>query len=246
MPSRWAPIESNPEVLSEWATAVGLPNELVEFSEVYGLDPDLLNLVPKPVEAVLLVFPITKEFDKIRNSEDERLQKDGQPHLDPTLFYVKQTIPNACGTIALLHSIYNSPLPVEPMSALQKFQDEGIAMTPEQRAKLLEETDLFATAHEAAAAGGQSAMPANLDTDYHFIAFVQAPDAQDPEKHRIVELDGRRSGPVDLGESEELLAGAARVIQEKYMGTLKSIGFSMIAICQPDLGNPQTKTPNQG
>ena len=52
-------------------------------------------------------------------------------------------ISNACGTIALLHSIYNvrtamigmqithqgpfqSPLPVEPMSALQKFQEEGM------------------------------------------------------------------------------------------------------------------------
>lgn len=79
-------------------------------------------------------------------------------------------------------------------------------MTPEERAKLLEETNLFATAHEAAAAGGQSAMPANLDTDSHFVAFVQAPDAQDIEKRRIVELDGRRSGPVDLGESKELLA----------------------------------------
>ena len=88
----------------------------------------VLEWVPKPVEAVLLVFPITEAFDKMRKSEDEGLQKDGQPHLDPTLFYIKQTvsgilrprnnkslkwgsmtskIPNACGTIALLHSIYN-------------------------------------------------------------------------------------------------------------------------------------------
>jgi len=84
-------------------------------------------------------------------------------------------------------------------------------MTPEQRAKLLEETDLFATAHEAAAAGGQSAMPENLNTDYHFVAFVLAPDAQDVEMRRLVELDGRRSGPVDLGESEELLAVSFRL-----------------------------------
>lgn len=52
----------------------------------------LLAWVPKPVEAVLLVFPITKEFDEMRKLEDERLQKDGQPHLDPTLFYIKQTV----------------------------------------------------------------------------------------------------------------------------------------------------------
>ena len=51
-----------------------------------------LEWVPKPVEAVLLVFPITKQFDDMRKSEDEKLQKEGQPHLDPTLFYVKQTV----------------------------------------------------------------------------------------------------------------------------------------------------------
>ncbi len=86
------------------------------------------------------------------------------------------------------------------------YPDGFTGMTPEERAKLLEETNLFASAHETAAAGGQSAMPENLNTDSHFVAFVQAPDAQDIEKRRIVELDGRRSGPVDLGESKELLA----------------------------------------
>lgn len=88
----------------------------------------------------------------------------------------------------------------------QAYPIDFIGMTPEQRAKLLEETDLFATAHRAAAAGGQSTMPQNLNTDYHFVAFVRAPDALDTKKHRIIELDGRRSGPVDLGESNDLLA----------------------------------------
>ena len=57
----------------------------------------------------------------------------------------------------------------------------------------------------AAAAGGQSAMPENLNTDFHFVAFVQALDAQDIGERQIVALDRRRSGPVDLGESKELL-----------------------------------------
>ena len=92
------------------------------------------------------------------------------------------------------------------ISEKQRLPCGFTGMTPEERAKLLEETNLFASAHEAAAAGGQSAMPANLDTNAHFVAFVQAPDAQDIEKRRIVELDGRRSGPVDLGDSKELLA----------------------------------------
>jgi len=56
----------------------------------------VLEWLPKPVEAVLLVFPITKEFDEMRRSEDEKLQRDGQPHLDPTLFYIKQTVRLSC------------------------------------------------------------------------------------------------------------------------------------------------------
>ena len=92
------------------------------------------------------------------------------------------------------------------MSGALSAQPRDKATLTASQKRRLEETDLFATAHETAAAGGQSAMPENLNTDFHFVAFVQAPDSQDIEKRRIVEFDGRRScGPVDLGESKELL-----------------------------------------
>jgi len=78
-------------------------------------------------------------------------------------------------------------------------------LTPDERAKLLETTELFATAHAKAASGGQSSMPENLDTNDHFIAFVQAPDPLQPGRMRLIELDGGRPAALDLGESTNLL-----------------------------------------
>ncbi|CCA66716.1 probable ubiquitin thiolesterase L3 [Serendipita indica DSM 11827] len=234
MAGKWAPLESNPEV-TLWAARVGLATKRTAFSDVYGLDDELLAMVPnQPVEAVLLVFPLTDEIDKQRKQTDKDVEANGQPSLDPTIYFIKQTISNACGTIALLHSIYNTNVTIKPGTPLQKFQLATIAIwkeqTPEERAKLLETTDLFAAAHAEAASGGQSSLPPNLDTREHFVAFVQAPDPNEDGKHRLIELDGRRNGPLDLGPSEDLLKDAAKVIKELYIGNSGLETFSMITM----------------
>lgn len=76
--------------------------------------------------------------------------------------------------------------------------------TPEERGKILEETTLFAKAHIEAATAGQSIVPGpdHLDTDLHFTCFVVAP-APETKEQRLIELDGRRAGPIDLGACTE-------------------------------------------
>ena len=49
-------------------------------------------MVPGPSKAILLVFPITEVTEKKRQEDDERLAKEGQPDVDPTLIYIKQTV----------------------------------------------------------------------------------------------------------------------------------------------------------
>jgi hypothetical protein len=88
-------------------------------------------------------------------------------------------------------------------------------LNPDERAKLLEETDLFATAHAAAASQGQSSVPEGLNTNEHFVAFIQAPDPNKPGASRLIELDGRRPAPLDLGESTNLLLVRGSTLQEK-------------------------------
>ncbi len=52
----------------------------------------MLASFPRPVKAVVLLFPIEAEGDAERQEEDERLQQEGQPKIDDTIFWVKQKV----------------------------------------------------------------------------------------------------------------------------------------------------------
>lgn len=122
---------------------------------------------------------------------------------------------------------------------IQKIHAEK---TPEERSKLLETTPLFADIHAEAAAGGQTAAPsADERVDLHFTCFVQAPDGKareeeivaDDSSQRLIELDGRRVGPIDRGVCTDFLADAVQFVKEKYMAGSESMQFSMLALAPP-------------
>jgi len=233
MSNRWIPLESNPEVLNSWSTNAGLVPSQAQFDDVYGLDPDLLSMVAQPVKAVILLFPISDASEAKRKEEDAKIKADGQPSLDPTVFWIKQTISNACGTIGLLHALANSDITFVPESPLAKFIAECKEKSPEERAEHLETTPLFANIHAQAASTGQTAIPTNLDTNLHFTCFITAPEVRGPggpSGYRIIELDGRREGPIDRGECTDLLTDAAKIIKEIYIANSSGVQFSMVTL----------------
>ena len=61
-------------------------------------------MIPKPVKAVILLFPVSENYEKYRKEAVKRIQEKGQKVSSDVVFF-RQTIPNACGTIGLLHTL---------------------------------------------------------------------------------------------------------------------------------------------
>ncbi|KAG8908611.1 ubiquitinyl hydrolase 1 [Tulasnella sp. 403] len=224
----WIPLESNPDVFNTWASKLGVA-KTAHFEDVYGLDPELLAMVTQPVKAILLIFPITEGSEKRRKADEQHIKEAGQSvEVDPTVIFIQQKISNACGTIGLLHALLNCDVTIDPASALAQFQKECISKSPSERADLLATTTLFAKAHGEAATSSQSssAVPTNLKTDLHYTCFVQAPLGRpDAIERRIVELDGRRVGPIDHGKSTSFLEDVAKVVKKEYISLATSMEF---------------------
>lgn len=136
---RWLPLEANPEVMNHFCGILGLDTTQHSFSDVYGLDPDMLGFIPGPVRAILLLFPTGAQAEHFKEEEQQRIEQEGQI-LSQKVYFMKQNIGNACGTIALLHSIFNNMdrLKINNGSFLSRFYELSIEMTPFERAELLE------------------------------------------------------------------------------------------------------------
>ncbi|KAF7424806.1 ubiquitinyl hydrolase 1 [Pleurotus ostreatus] len=216
-------------------------------------------MVPQPTKALILIFPLSGQIKEKHQAEDEKLKNEGGGvPVDPTVIWIKQTIRNACGTMALLHSLMNSDVTFAPHSALYQFVEQCQNITPDERAHLLETTTLFSHIHADTASQGQSAVTDEvMNTDLHFAAFVAAPEPDLREKAstgqgvaeaaaaddavkdtkatgmRLIELDGTRSGPLDRGPCNDFLADAARYIRENYISSSSSVQFSILALGPP-------------
>ncbi|PWN27475.1 cysteine proteinase [Jaminaea rosea] len=234
---RWVPLESNPELFTEWATSLGLPASQWAYHDIFGLDPELLSMVPQPVQAVLLLFPVSNAYEEQRQKEDEgvEISQKGTELKKGEMMWWKQTIGNACGTMGLLHSLSNASsvrtsLPSD--SPLAKLIDQSAPLPPLERSALLTKSKELARAHTTAGSGGQTAAPqADESVDLHFTCFVRG------ESGELVELDGRRKGPVIRKEAakvekqEDLLSVAASFVKKHYMEMdPEAVQFNLIAL----------------
>lgn len=78
------------------------------FHDVYSLeDPSLLAFVPRPVYALLLVFPVSTTYEASREAEDSEVSNYSGSGPKEEVIWFRQTIRNACGMIGLLHSACN-------------------------------------------------------------------------------------------------------------------------------------------
>uniref|UniRef100_A0A803VZE4 Ubiquitin carboxyl-terminal hydrolase n=1 Tax=Ficedula albicollis TaxID=59894 RepID=A0A803VZE4_FICAL len=182
-----------------------------QFVDVYGMEPELLSMVPRPVCAVLLLFPITEKYETFRTEEEERIKAKGQD-VKSSVYFMKQTINNACGTIGLIHAIANNrdKMNFETNSSLKKFLEDSLSMTPEERAKYLETYE---------------APSIDEKVDLHFIALVNVGG-------HLYELDGRKPFPINHGETSDdsFLEDAIEVCKKFMERDPEELRFNAIAL----------------
>jgi ubiquitin carboxyl-terminal hydrolase L3 len=99
----YIPLESNPEVFTHLINKLGVHG--LEFHDIYSLDD--LSLVPRPVLALILVFPTTQAFEReLAKEEAVRQEYVGSGDGEDVVWF-RQTINNACGLYGILHAVCN-------------------------------------------------------------------------------------------------------------------------------------------
>lgn len=102
----------------------------------------------------------------------------------------------------------NLILAPEPDSSLSKLLSDAIPLKPIERADLLYESKALESAHQSAAAGGDTTAPSADDkVDLHYVCFVKS------QNNHLWEMDGRRKGPLDRG----VLAADEDVLSDKAL-----------------------------
>ncbi|RVE76049.1 hypothetical protein OJAV_G00005020 [Oryzias javanicus] len=192
------------------------------FVDVLGLEGEQLSVVPKPCCALMLVFPLTQQHESFRAQQADKVD-DGSE-----VYFLKQTAVNSCGTIALLHAVANNKdkLAFDGGSALKKFLDETANMSPDDRAKHLEQNKAIYDVHNEVAMQGQCRPEADK-INFHFIAFINA-------NGNLYECDGKMDGPVSHGATteESFLVDAAKVCRGFMEREKDEVRFSAVALCQ--------------
>merc|ERR1712098_532858 len=167
---------------------------------------------------------ITEKYYEFQKEQEANITSQND---SSKLFYMKQTISNACGTVALIHSLANNLDSVKVAEgSFSNFLAAAKDKTPAERAELLENDDAVCECHDAAAREGQTRAPDRDESvDFHFVAFVQV-DGD------LYELDGRKSGPLKLGKSskESFLTDAAGACKEYMSRDPENINFTVVAL----------------
>lgn len=218
----WYPLESNPEVLTKFAQDLGVSKQIY-FADVLGFDQELLDLVPKPILALLLLFPITPQYKSA--VKDQLIAAKGEQ--PKAVYFMRQKIKNACGAVAVLHALLNNTenIILEKDSELEGFLQRSRDLTPEERGSLLSQQRAVAEYAKEVAFEGQTKTPAaEADVMLHFITFVNRDGV-------LYELDGDKPVPLSHGNSEDILKDTVRVVQDNFMKLdPDNLNFSLIAL----------------
>jgi ubiquitin carboxyl-terminal hydrolase L3 len=165
-----------------------------------------------------------------------------QTSSDETYFLrqIEGGLSNACGTIALLHSVINSrsAMGLPRDSPALQFFDRTKDLTPDARGHALDSDETIAAIHNALVQQGDTAPLDAADVRHHYVAFVRSERGSGSIGDAgIIELDGYyKAGPqyhpiVHKPDCDDLLPSAVEVIKAQYMQRLDEAStFSVLLV----------------
>ncbi|OWF42839.1 ubiquitin carboxyl-terminal hydrolase-like [Mizuhopecten yessoensis] len=217
---RWIPLESNPDVLNKYIAKLGVPTEW-QFQDIYGLDPDLLAMVSQPVVAVMLLYPIT---EKSKATPIGTFEEDSKSET----YFVKQTIGNACGTVAIVHALANNKEKIQFIDEkpFASFLKSTLDKSPEERATCLGTDESMGAAHDDSAHEGQTKAPsADEKVNTHFVAFVC-------KDGKLYEMNGSNPSPTFHGDTtpDTLLQDSVNVVKKFMERDPTELNFTLMAL----------------
>ncbi|KAJ2546994.1 ubiquitinyl hydrolase 1 [Coemansia sp. RSA 1933] len=216
----WIPLESEPNAMNKVIQQMGV-GPSVTFSDVWNLDDEALDMVPKPVHALVFLFPEVKEINDIRHKES----LDSASKVSPNVWHMKQTIGNACGTMAIFHALGNNQKTLPIGGDLAAFFEKVNGLSPEAKAAELETNSALAEAHKSGAVAGQTKAPAaDAKVMHHYVAY----SIVDGD---LYEHDGGLRTPINHGPSTDVLKDTVRSVKKRiafFEGN--NIEFSLIAL----------------
>ena len=128
----WTPIEGDPSILNEYVYAL-TKNEKLQIQDVFSFDDLTEDTVGGQLGAVIINYPLSVPVTI--------------PSVNFEAKFVRQTIDNACFTVALLHSLLNRDL-LSSFTALEDYEQ----------------------LHQQYGAQGETTV--DNDTEMHYIAIV--------------------------------------------------------------------------
>jgi len=242
---KWKTLESNPDVINEFIYHLGVPREY-RFSDCFGLDRESLAFVSLPCLAVLFLFP-SGNFKHRDDIEQEDFSSETSNEVNPNIFFVKQYVPNACGTIAVVHAIANNlqhiTLEDKP---LKRFIAQCKDKTAEERGDLLGLDEEIAQEHSLSANQGQTRDDNLMRSDLHFCCFTTVDGS-------LYELDGRRRAPINHGKTstERFLEDVALILKRNFIDRCPEeplfsiLTLGRISSLEEERDNDKERTPEK-
>jgi ubiquitin carboxyl-terminal hydrolase L3 len=244
----FVPLESDPEIFTSLIHKLGVSKKLV-YEDIYDLDnPDFH---PHPALALILLFSVSEEMyeAKLAQKDAGKAEYEGSGNSEEAVWF-KQTIHNACGFYALLHSVSNGEAKKfigisctvtqhssltcpDSNSILGKLLQKAVPLKLQERALVLEDSKELELAYAEAAKEGQTEAPENIDVDvdFHYLCFVKS-DKSD----RVFELDGDRKGPVDTGitlsANEDILSPSVLALVKSRFEEAVDGSFSLMVLTE--------------